>query len=155
MKKIRLSKRSIIIVWFLSAFFIVGCSSQLASSIRKVTYPPDFTYTEQADLRSDMKQLGYQMALLDTALVPPTYEGEFEAEIQREKVIGILQNMGKIASRLQAGKSGANHPFMDDYMQGFISELDTARTAASLQPPRYYFAGKISGGCTSCHKVNR
>ncbi|GAB54551.1 hypothetical protein GPUN_0404 [Glaciecola punicea ACAM 611] len=34
---------------------------------------------------------------------------------------------------------------MDDYVQDFVSEINKARTAASLQQPRYYFAGKVSG----------
>jgi hypothetical protein len=40
-------------------------------------------------------------------------------------------------------------------MQDFVAKVDQARVTASLEQPRYYFAGKVSGGCTSCHKVNR
>lgn len=145
----------IIVVMAISTFVLVGCSSQFASSMRKVTYPPDFKYTEQADLSSDMNRLAHQMALLDKALVKPFEQTQNEPEVQREEVLTALRIMGKIASRLQAGETGANHPFMDDYMQGFISQIDKARTAASLEQPRYYFAGKVSGGCTNCHKVNR
>jgi hypothetical protein len=36
-----------------------------------------------------------------------------------------------------------------------MSKVDKARVAASFEQPRYYFAGKVAGGCTSCHKVNR
>lgn len=149
----------VIVVVAIVASVLVGCSSQFASSVRKVTYPPDFKYTDQSDLRSDMHQLAIQMAILDKALVNPLdqtqTQTQTEPELQREQVLNALRNMGKIASRLHAGETGANHPFMDDFMQGFISEIDKARTAASLQPPRYYFAGKISGGCASCHKINR
>lgn len=150
----------IIIVTAISAFVIVGCSSQFASSVRKVTYPPDFKYTEQADLRTDMNRLAQQMALLDKALVTPIVPNQIEQipiepEIQREQVLSALRNMGKIAARLHAGGTGANHPFMDDYMQGLISKIDKARVAASIENPRYYFAGQVSGGCTNCHKVNR
>lgn len=159
MRNVKLNTSKIIIACIISAFFIVGCSSHFASQVRKVTYPPDFKYTKQADLRSDMHQLAQQMALLDTALGKSEdtsfKASEYESDIQREQVLNALRNMGKIASRLEAGETGANHPFMDDYMKGFISQIDKARTAASLQPPRYYFAGQVSGGCTSCHKINR
>jgi hypothetical protein len=144
-----------ILVTVISTLVLVGCSSQFASSVRKVTYPPDFKYTEQAELRSNMHQLAMQMAILDKALVIGLDQVQNEPELQREQVLTALRNMGKIASNLNAGETGANHPFMDDYMKGFISEIDKAKTAASLQPPRYYFAGKISGGCAGCHNVNR
>ena len=51
---------------------MIGCSSQMAASMRKVTYPPDFTYTKQADLRTDMDQLAKQMVILEQALVAPS-----------------------------------------------------------------------------------
>jgi hypothetical protein len=138
-----------------STLVLVGCSSNFASSVRKVTYPPDFKYTEQVDLRSDMHQLAYQMALLDTALITPDTQNAGNGEIQREKVLKALKSMGRIASRLEAGSTGANHPFMDDYMQDLTAKIDKASIAASFKEPRYYFAGQVSGGCVNCHKVNR
>ncbi len=133
----------------------VACSSQFAASMRKVTYPPDFKYTEPAELRSDMGRLAQQMQLLDQALISQSEQTQVEAEMQRKEVLLALKNMERIATSLQAGDAGANHPFMQDYMQGFVSKIDQARVAASLEQPRYYFAGKVSGACTNCHKVNR
>lgn len=134
---------------------MIGCSSQMAASMRKVTYPPDFTYTKQADLRTDMDQLAKQMVILEQALVAPSTDIDNAREIQRQQVLSTLRNMGRIAASLHANDIGTNHPFMQDYMQEFIGKIDKARVAASIEPPRYYFAGKISGGCTNCHKVNR
>jgi hypothetical protein len=98
------------------------------------------------------------MRLLDQALIKQ-YDQDghptVDAESQRQKVLSALQNMATIASKLKAGDAGANHPFMQDHMQDFVAKIDKARVAASFEQPRYYFAGKISGGCTSCHKVNR
>jgi hypothetical protein len=61
----------------------------------------------------------------------------------------------RVATSLKAGNTGANHPFMQDYMQDFIAKIDQARGGAAIEPPRYFYAGKLSGGCTNCHKVNR
>jgi hypothetical protein len=137
------------------ALVLVGCSSQFAASIRKVTYPLDFKYTEQADLRSDMGRLAQQMSLLDHALLDQYDRTQASAEIQRQQVLIALQKIGKLASNLKAGNNGANHPFMQDHMQDFVAKIDKARTMASLEQPSYYFAGKISGECINCPKVNR
>tara|TARA_R110000765_G_scaffold121717_1_gene218041 strand:+ start:191 stop:658 length:468 start_codon:yes stop_codon:yes gene_type:complete len=155
MKNLRIALSKIAVTVVISTFVLVGCSSQFNSSLRKVTYPPDFKYTEQADLSSDMNRLAHQMALLDTALDKPLEQSQNEPDLQREQVLNALKNIGKIASSLKGGDMGANHPFMEDYMQDFVSQIDKARTAASLPEPRYYLAGKVSGGCTNCHAVNR
>jgi hypothetical protein len=155
MNKLRVSLSRIVVIALASTIVLAGCSSPFAESMRKVTYAPDFKYTEQAVLRSDMDKLGQQMSLLEQALAKPYGETPDELEAQREDVLDALRNMSAIASRLKTGSEGANHPFMEDYMQDFMSKVDKARVAASFEQPRYYFAGKVAGGCTSCHKVNR
>jgi hypothetical protein len=144
-----------VIVVIMGSSSIMGCSSQFAESMRKLTYPSGFKYTQAAELRSDMDKLAQQMLLLDEALINadgPTPNG---AEDQRKQVLQILQNMGRTASTLIEGETGGNHPFLQDHMQDFVAKVDQARTAASLQDPNYYYAGKVSGGCTNCHKINR
>lgn len=143
------------LVALVSLILITSCSSQFAASMRKVTYAPDFKYTEQSVLRSDMHKLAQQMSFLELALAKPSGETSPEVEQQREQVLAALGNMGAIANRLKTGSAGANHPFMEDYMQDLVSKIDKARTAASFKQPRYFFAGKVSGSCTGCHKVNR
>jgi|SaaInl0LU_22_DNA_1037365.scaffolds.fasta_scaffold09428_2 hypothetical protein len=152
MKKTHKTLSGIVI---LACFLVVSCSSQIAESVRKVTYPPDFSYTKPADLRSDMDQLAYQMSKLDQALAIPVSSDANTNEIQRQQVLSTLRNMGRIAANLKGSDTGANHPFMQDYMQEFIAKIDAARGGAAIEPPRYYNAGKLSGGCTNCHKVNR
>ncbi|WJG10354.1 hypothetical protein [Aliiglaciecola sp. LCG003] len=134
---------------------IVGCSNQLSESIRKVTYPPEFKYVEPAELRSNMARLAQQMRILDSALALNTEEQLNGAELQQEQVMTALHNIERIASKLQAGDAGASHPFLQDFMRDFVSKVDEARVAASLQEPRFYFAGKLAGGCVNCHKINR
>lgn len=155
MKNKRVSMLKVTLVATLSTLVLVGCSSNFAASVRKVTYPPDFKYTEKVELRSDMHRLAYQMSLLDRALITVDAQTESENEIQREKVLAALKDMGRIASSLKAGDGGANHPFSDDYMQKLANIIDKARVAASFEEPRYYYAGKVSGGCVNCHQVNR
>lgn len=133
---------------------VVGCSS-LYSSVREVTYPPDFKYIERDQLKTGMAEMALQISILDGALQHSlAYEGEGD-EALREEVLSALAEIDRVASQLQAGSGGANHPYMEDHMRSFISSVDKARSAASLAEPRYYFAGKVAGACASCHKVNR
>jgi hypothetical protein len=135
----------------LSTLGISGCSNDMAAAMRKVTYPPDFKYVSPDELRSSMQQLGYQLQQLDEALLPDNPQNA----AQQQKVVGTLGNIERIGSRLQSGNAGASHPFLQDFMRDFLADVDRARSAASLAQPRYYLAGRVSGGCLNCHKVNR
>ncbi len=132
-----------------SLFIVVSACSDFASNVRKVTYPPDFKYVSPAELRSHMQQLAYQMQLLDAALASDTQQ------VDQKKVVDILHTMESVGSNIKAGEAGSNHPFLEDYMGDFVSNVTQARLAAEQNPPRYYQAGRISGACTNCHKVNR
>jgi len=133
-------------------FTISGCADgELTAMIRKVTYPPDFKYVTGAELRSNMNKMAYQVQLLDSALIA----NEATPESQQKKVLDALKKIEKISSSLQAGDAGSTHPFLQDYMPYFVSGVSLARHNASLNPPDYYLAGRITGGCVNCHKVNR
>lgn len=135
--------------------FLMSCSSQFASTLRKVTYPPDFNYTEPEELRTDMSSLALQMQFLEQALAKTPSQSPIAVEQQREDVLTALRGMSTIAARLQAGQGGGNHPFMQNHMKDFVAHVDQAKSAASLAQPNYYFAGKVSGNCAGCHKINR
>jgi len=142
--------RAMLLLPVLSA--IGGCGdSDIAAMVRKVTYPPDFKYVTGDELRSSMNQLAYQVQLLDNALAGI----DSEQFTQLQLVLDALRNIEKIGSSLQAGDAGSSHPFLQDYMRDFVSDVGKARDAASLNPPNFYFAGRVSGGCLNCHKVNR
>ncbi|TRY30672.1 hypothetical protein [Aliiglaciecola sp. M165] len=137
------------------ASFLTACSSQFAESVRKVTYPPDFNYVEPEQLRSDMSQLGALMRTLEFQLADEPEQSSSRTEQHRQRVVETLRSIEGIATKLQAGDAGANHPFLQDYMRDFVKTVGEARVAASLQQPRYFLAAKVSGGCTNCHRVNR
>ena len=126
---------------------ISGCGDA-AKMIRKATYPPDFKYVSGQELRSHMNQLAFQLQQLDQALSKSD-------SLQQQEILDTLRNIEQIGINLQAGEAGSNHPFLQDFMSNFVNKISTARNAASLDPPRYYFAGLVAGGCINCHKVNR
>ena len=139
---------------FLGLAAVVGCSS-MYSSFREVTYPPDFKYIDSEKLQSSMSEMAIQISILDGALQHSVAAQGENGDAIREEVVGALSEIYRIGSELQASSGGANHPFMEDHMRDFISSVDIARSAASLEEPRYYFAGKVAGACASCHKINR
>lgn len=152
---------------FVIVFTTGGCSNDMAASLRKVTYPPDFKYVSPSELRSNMAKLAAQMQNLDQALAQileqsndeeqtqGLAQSKMDEESQRQQVLTALRNMERIAFRLQAGEAGSSHPFLQGFMRDFVNDVGRARTAASLDPPLYYFAGRVSGGCINCHRVNR
>ncbi|WP_244887054.1 hypothetical protein [Alteromonas lipolytica] len=125
------------------------------ADVRKVTYPPDFNYLEPQDIKSEMARMAGQIRLLDLALEPVDAADPAAAERQQQQVMAALDNIEAIASGLQSTNGGSNHPYMQDFMRDFVAKVDKARGAASLAEPRYYFAGKVAGGCAVCHQVNR
>ncbi len=130
--------------------FMMGGCGDFAAVVRKVTYPPDFKYVTGDELRSQMEQMAFQLQLLDQALM----QDKNEQSVQQQ-VLNALGNIERIGSGLQAGDAGSNHPFLQDSMKNFVSVVGQAREAASMNPPQYYYAGKVAGGCVNCHKINR
>lgn len=135
---------------FSNIMLISGCSD-FAGAVRKITYPPDFKYVTGQELRSRMEQMAFQLQLLDQALA----ENNVGRPAQQQQVLGSLRNIRRIASNLQAGEAGSSHPFLQDFMKEFVSDVEQARNTAALDPPSYYFAGRVAGGCVNCHRVNR
>ncbi|MBQ0712977.1 MAG: hypothetical protein KBT53_08455 [Porticoccus sp.] len=139
------------IILLLSAVLVINGCNDIAAMARKVTYPPDFNYVSEQEFRSQMDQLAFQLQLLDRALVTSNPE----QSIQQQQVLDALRNMERIGSGLQAGEAGSSHPFLQDFMKDFMTDVRQARTAASMDPASYYRAGRVAGGCINCHEVNR
>ena len=145
------SLSAIRILCLASITLALSACGDFAGMVREVTYPPDFHYEGGQELRSRMHQLAYQLQLLEEALA----EDDSGQTLQQQKVVGILSEMGRIGSNLQAGDIGPNHPFLQDYMRNFLYDVGQARNEVAQDPPRYYLAGRVSGGCANCHTINR
>ncbi len=133
-----------------SVLLIYGCSD-FSGTVRQITYPPDFKIVSPDELRSSMHQLAFQLQLLDKALI----EESGQVSGQQQQVLDALGSIEAIGSGLQAGDAGSNHPSLQVYMNNFVNDVSQARSAAAMDPPRYYLAGRVSGGCVSCHRANR
>ncbi len=129
---------------------LTACSSDFAATMRRITYPPDFVYVSDQELRNDMQRLGRQLALLEEALLV-----DEPLQPDPQEVMAILSRIERIGSDLQAGDAGASHAFLENDMPRFANDVMRARMAASMDPPRYYLAGRVAGSCVNCHSVNR
>ncbi|NKB33466.1 MAG: hypothetical protein GKR91_10250 [Pseudomonadales bacterium] len=132
------------------AFTFTACSDNSGTTAGQNASPPDFAYGENSELRSNMDELGFQLALLDREL----RENEFN-QIDQPEVVSILQQMEMAASSFQAEDAGEGHDFLQEDLAAFLDSITAARVAAAERPPRYYLAGRVAGGCVNCHDVNR
>lgn len=144
--------RQLLLLTLLSTIGLNGCSgSSPLALLRQATYPPDFNYVTGEELQDSMNQLGFQLQQLDQALEPAA-SGE---PVQQRTVISVLGNIERIGTNLRANDAGSNHPFLEDHMSDFVIEVGRARIAAMGNPPSYYLAGRVAGGCVNCHRINR
>lgn len=124
------------------AVLAAGCAD-----IRKVTYPAEFKYIEQSEVRSTMSELGKRIWEMDEILSDPE-----KAVAQRSRVIDLLAEMQSFADTLDPHGKPTNHLLIDQHMPNFIESVELARLAVEMDPPSFYRAGQVSGNCMSCHK---
>jgi len=123
-------------------FAFPGCSW-----IRKVTYPPSFTYLEKSEITSSMMQMADSIGRIDSILIST----ETPSGKQRERIIADLKKIDSIATALGAGTQRTNHLLIDEHIDEFRLAVMRAKQDVSNNPPRYYHVGGLIGNCMSCH----
>jgi hypothetical protein len=133
---------------------VVGsCVLLLAScsTVRKVTYPPDFVYLEHADVTDSMRKMSVDIWRIDDILS----SSETVLPYRREQIISVLNDMQGVADKLGAGTANTNHPFIDQNIDSFKRDVKLALDDVKAEPPEYYRAGRLSGRCLACHRLRR
>ena len=133
----------LILLALLAAGIALGCAQ-----IRKATYPADFVYLEQRQVKSQMALLSLYMKQLDEILLD---ESTVSSE-QQGRIIALLSRINASTDALGAGSVRTNHRVVDDHIDQFKSEVNKALRNASADPPNYYALGRLAGGCVACHK---
>ncbi len=126
---------------------ILGCNANITKEIRRHTYPPEFNYTTEKELKSTMWRLAAQVKKLDEVMVTLNTA----PEQRRRGVIQVLKDMETISKTLGPEGWPGNHPKVSRNITKFRSDLVAARRALETDPPVYYLAGTISGACSHCH----
>ncbi|MFO0726264.1 MAG: hypothetical protein U1E65_20940 [Myxococcota bacterium] len=120
----------------------LGCAE-----VRKATYPPEFKYMPEAAVRSSMWKLADQSVKLQAELRKGA-PGDSE---KRQAIVKILAAMEDIMGEVDPAGTRTNHPMLDQNLDQFRSDLTQARQAAEADPPNYFLAGSVAGGCLYCH----
>jgi len=144
----RRARRAIGAVCLLAAagWLVQACSSTLEQT-RRHTYAPSFNYISDEELQQSMWQLAAGVSSLERILAP---ESVVTAD-DRLDVIRILERMEAVVAELGPEGLPSNHPRITRHAGGFRAQLERARRAVEREPPSYYLAGTISGGCLACH----
>ncbi|MEX0964367.1 MAG: hypothetical protein WDZ52_10070 [Pseudohongiellaceae bacterium] len=131
-------------------FAIIGCSSN-SDTFPQIANPPPFDYANGEELRSGMHQLAFEIQKLDMSLLAAEID---RPSFQRE-IVDSIRNIERIASYVRETDLSVRHPFLVNDMDRFLVDVRRARMDADRNEPRYYMAGRISGGCINCHRENR
>ncbi|MDH3689427.1 MAG: hypothetical protein OEU36_08095 [Gammaproteobacteria bacterium] len=143
-----MANRSLVFAVGLTVVAVVGFSA--CAAVRKVTYPPDFSYLSTKQVRTTMGAFASGVARLDMLLS----ESDDNFAQRREAIILQLKKMEKLSESLGAGYQKTNHLLIDEHIDEFRADVRGARLAAEQEPPSYYLAGRLTGSCTACH-MNR
>ncbi len=140
------------IVGSLAGLLFVGLIATVAmtgcSELRKLTYPKDFVYVEKKDLDNAMLKMYDALDRLNTLLGDAA-----KPDPQRQKeVVAQLQELKRLASSIRGNGEVTNHMLLDEHMDEFLNAIEDARLFASDQSPNYYYAGRLAGNCTGCHR---
>ncbi len=131
-------------------FLVVACSGA-GGGFPQIANPPPFDYVDGEELRSGMHQLAFELQHLDMALAS---ENDASPNLQ-QRVVSSLEGIERIGGILLTRDLSSTHAFLKDDMTRFLSGVSRALFDAERSPPRYYLAGRVSGACVNCHRVNQ
>lgn len=130
------------VVLLLVALSIIGCAQ-----IRELTYPEGFTYLEKKEVESLMQRMGESMGILNQLVA----EAAPSDTSQQQKIIDELNRLEGFAIRLSGDHTQTNQFVISDHIEGFISDIGTAKMFAGLDPPKYYKVADVTNACANCH----
>ena len=132
------------LLWALFAGILVAGCAQL----RQATYPPDFVYLDQKQVRGQMALMSLYMREIDEILAD-SYAVNSE---QQAEIIRLLNQIVVSVDRLGSGNVQTSHLLIDERIDDFRTDLQVALRDASSDPPNYYTLGLLAGSCTACHQ---
>ena len=138
-----------VLATFLACGALVACAG-FSAWLRQYTYPPDFEYITQEQLRSTMWQLARQVRELQLLMLEPTSTNER----QRQKVVELLMTMEHTTSQLNTSGRPSNHPVIDHNLDALRRDIALARASVEKNPPNYFLVGSVTGACVYCHRGN-
>jgi len=71
---------------------------------------------------------------------------------QQQKIVDELNRLEGFATRLSGDHTQTNQFVISDHIEGFISDIGTAKMFARLNPPKYYKVTNVTSACADCHQ---
>lgn len=127
------------------------------AEIRLLTYPADFTWIGKEHLKTTMHEMGNSVSNINDLL-----EQDTNTSFQQSLIVDELDLIESYAISLTGetqwsisdqDKPKTNHPQINDSLDEFIESIEKARWQAQATPPNYYGVGRITGGCSTCHRI--
>ena len=134
---------SIVLLVIVITVSVLGCAQ-----VRELTYPEGFTYLEDKEVEVLMRKMGKSIGRLDR-LVKDAEPSDID---QQEKIIAELSKLEGIATQLSGGHTPTNQFVLNDHIEGFISDIGTAKMFAKLNPPKYFKIDYVTNACAECHQ---
>jgi len=129
-----------------AALGVAACQGGDLQRLRRVTYPPDFHYITQQEIRTTMDRLAVEVATLEAIM--EKQGGPLPED--RQSVIESLERMEALASQLKQGDR-SNHPRIEADAPRLRADIERALLAARTGSPNYYDTGRVVGACMYCH----
>jgi hypothetical protein len=126
----------------------VACGTSWPQFIRAHTYPPDFSYVSEDELRSSMWVLGRDTLELRRVLADRC----ISEETRRTRVELLLGAMEGTVQQIGPTQWSTNHPELKSALEALESDVHAAREGVKHDPPTYFLAGSVSGACLYCHR---
>ena len=132
----------LVLIALLCVTVVFGCAQ-----IRKVTYPNDYVYLEQKQLRSKMALLSFYMRQIDEVLL----DYSIVSGDQQQRILYLLNKIYDLTAELGGGVT-TNHLVIDDHIDQFKIDVNIAIRDARTNPPNYFALGRLAGSCAGCHQ---
>ena len=142
----------VLYIGVMSALFLSSCAE-----LRILTYPADFTWIGKESLKTSMHGMANSVSTINSLL-----KNDMESKQRQTLVVAELNLIEDYALYLSGETEWtisdresprSNHLLLSDNMDEFIEVVELARLQAQAEPPVYYGAGRITGGCSSCHRI--
>ncbi len=124
---------------------------------RLLTYPSSFTWIGAEDVQNTMQAMANEMRKLDNLIADEQSPGSSQRE-----VVEALSEIEYLAAALSVQTPGSdndsedlpatNHLLIDEHMDDFLESIYRAKIQAEATPPSYFGVGKLTGGCSACHR---
>jgi hypothetical protein len=124
----------------------LAACGDFAARLRKHTYPPNFQYITDEQLRSTMWRLAFH-----SREVRARIDAGEQAADHRAEILSHLEGMERAAADLNRSGWPTNHPLIDANHANLLRDIRMAQAAIQRDPPSFLLAGTVAGACAYCH----